>query len=122
MFYDDPDNLGGSRVMAGGNARVSVAPLASILHEQQVDRDYPFQVAIVVPPGGLGTRLNELHAWALANHPNYLTRSAGRHPDQAMRWCFREEAGAAAYLFQHVAAAINPTWSPSANVIIYAGA
>lgn len=63
---------------------------------KQIDRDYPHQVEIVIPPGGLGQTLDALHAWAMRAGLDYKTRSV-RFPVDAMRWCFREAAAAEAF-------------------------
>lgn len=64
---------------------------------QHIDRDYPFQVEIVIREGGLGTRLDEMHAWASEHAPDYQTRSASRFPVEAMRFCFRDAEMARAF-------------------------
>lgn len=64
---------------------------------RQIDREYPHQVEIAIPPGGLGTTLNELHGWAKQAGIDYRTRSVNRFPVEAMRWCFRDEATAEAF-------------------------
>ena len=67
---------------------------------RHIDRDYPFQVEIVVSEGGLGQRLDQMHAWALERSPDYQTRSAGRFPVEAMRFCFRDAEVAQAFKAQ----------------------
>ena len=64
---------------------------------RHIDRDYSYQVEIVVPEGGLGTRLDEMHAWAMERGLDYQTRSAGRFPVEAMRFCFRDADVAQAF-------------------------
>lgn len=63
---------------------------------KQIDREYPHQVEIAIPPGGLGRTLDTLHAWAMGADLDYKTRSV-RFPVDAMRWCFRDEASAEAF-------------------------
>lgn len=63
----------------------------------RIDRDYPHQVEIEVPEGGLGERLNAMHQWCLKNAPDYMTRSADAFPRQAVRFCFGNAAVAEAF-------------------------
>ncbi len=72
---------------------------ARITH-RHIDRDYPFQVEIIVPEGGLGTRLDQMHAWAARCCPDYQTRSAGRFPVEMMRFCFQDADAAKAFKSQ----------------------
>lgn len=66
---------------------------------RQVDREYPHQLEIAVPEGGLGKRLNELHA--ACGGIDYATRGIDRKQWMAtgrdgVRFCFKtaEQAGA----------------------------
>jgi hypothetical protein len=55
------------------------------------NRDYPFQVEIDVPEGGLGRRLDELYAAASDIAPDH--RKSGRRDgirDWAL-WCFKSQ-------------------------------
>ncbi len=65
-----------------------------------IDRDWPHQVEIPIPPGGLGQRLDAMHDWCHLRKVDYKTRSvrgtgAG---DEAVRWCFKTKS--MAVLFQ----------------------
>ncbi len=42
-----------------------MAAIRARITRRHIDRDYPYQVEIVVPQGGLGTKLDQMHAWAL---------------------------------------------------------
>jgi hypothetical protein len=63
-----------------------------------VERDFPHFVAIPVPLGGLGTRLNEMYEF----HAQYgikPQRGHGRHDanGSVIRWCFADAAIAAVF-------------------------
>lgn len=34
---------------------------------RQLEKEFPFQIEIVVPPSGFGRRLDEIEAWLVAN-------------------------------------------------------
>lgn len=64
-----------------------------------IDRAFPHQVAIPIPPGGLGSDLNTMHRWAQAQAgEGYRTRSLrGPQGGDAMLWCFRSAGDADAF-------------------------
>ena len=78
----------GAAMVHYGRARVS---------RRQIDRNYPFQVEIEVPEGGLGERLNAMHAWCTENAPDYQTKGAGEYPTDAVMFCFGDKVQAAAF-------------------------
>ena len=58
-----------------------------------VERDFPHFIDIVVPPGGLGTRLDDMYDF----HAQYgikPRRGHGRHDanGSVIRWCFADPA------------------------------
>lgn len=61
---------------------------------RQLEKEFPFQVEIVVPPGGLGRRLDEIEAWLAANVPRAEFARWGRQRDgkDVAVWGFRDEA------------------------------
>ena len=63
-----------------------------------VEQDFPHFVDIVVPPGGLGTKLNAMYDFhaRLGIAPK---RGHGRHDDHGsiIRWCFADPALAAEF-------------------------
>jgi hypothetical protein len=67
--------------------------------DRQVDRDYPHQVEIAVPPGGLGVRLNEMHD--ACRGIDYATRGIGRKRIEtgrdAVRFCSNSAEAADAF-------------------------
>jgi len=60
----------------------------------RIDRDYPHQVDIEVPEGGLGKRLNAMHRWCGERAPDYVTVSVNDYPRQAVRFGFRSDGAA----------------------------
>lgn len=62
----------------------------------QIDREYPYQVEIVIPPGGLGRRLDEMHRFC-AGLADYRTRGARKGAVDACRWCFAEASPGEAF-------------------------
>ena len=50
---------------------------------RHIDRDYPYQVEIVVPAGGLGTCLDEMGAWAM-EHGRELLLFTGARPGEIL--------------------------------------
>lgn len=54
----------------------------------QIDRQWPHQVEIFVPPLGLGNVLNDLHQCAAALDARYKTRSRTAGTDHFVRFCF----------------------------------
>lgn len=61
-----------------------------------MDRDYPFQVRVHVPPFGLGQRLNDMHDFCRGR--NYVTMPDTLHvKGDGMAWCFADLADAEAF-------------------------
>jgi hypothetical protein len=67
--------------------------------KRQVDRDYPHQIAILVPGTGLGERLMAMRRFCNARALPYKTRPDRRHqpPGVYMRFCFQNAAHADAF-------------------------
>ena len=63
-----------------------------------VEREYPHFVDVVVPPGGLGRRLDAMYDFH-ARHGIRAQRGHGRHDadGSVVRWCFADPAIAAAF-------------------------
>lgn len=55
---------------------------------RMIDREYPFQVEIVVPTGGLDVKGFNWRAELIAGK-DYGRRGGGERAIQAARWCFR---------------------------------
>jgi hypothetical protein len=64
------------------------------LGSKQIERDYPYFVDIPIPQGGLGRRLDEMHAWHLARSLRARQSSAGLW---TARFCFADVATAEAF-------------------------
>jgi len=56
-----------------------------------IARDFPFVVEIAVPPGGLGKRLNDMHAF---HNQRGIQVAQIRHEDDGdhLLWCFARRA------------------------------
>jgi hypothetical protein len=71
-------------------------PTAMAIKEKtsrMIDREFPYQIEIMIPEGGLSFALEAVHAFCRAL--DYKTRDVGRLRrielgDDAMRWCFRQ--------------------------------
>lgn len=63
----------------------------------QIDREWPHQVEIAVPPLGLGSRLNDLHVAAAEVDGGYRTRSRTAGTEHFIRFCFRTSGTAEAF-------------------------
>ena len=63
-----------------------------------VEREYPHFVDVVVPPGGLGRRLDAMYDFH-ARRGIRAQRGHGRHDanGSVVRWCFADAAIAAAF-------------------------
>jgi hypothetical protein len=63
-----------------------------------VEQDFPHFVEMVVPPGGLGSRLDAMYAFH-ERHGVSAKRGHGRHDanGSVVRWCFADSAIAAAF-------------------------
>jgi len=57
----------------------------------QLEKEFPYQVEIVVPPGGLGRRLDEIESWLAANVQREDFARWGRRRDgkDVAVWGFR---------------------------------
>jgi hypothetical protein len=66
-----------------------------------IAREFPFVVEIMVPEGGLGRRLEDMHAFhrqrGLTDH-HIPRRRDGEH--DYIRWCFKDLATAEAFAAQ----------------------
>ena len=67
------------------------------LSAAQIDREWPHQVEIAVPPLGLGSRLNDLHAGAAELDPGYRARSRTDGAEHFIRFCFKSAKAAVAF-------------------------
>ena len=63
----------------------------------QIDREWPHQVEIPVPPQGLGHRLNDLHSGAAELDPGYRARSRTDGAEHFIRFCFKYSDAAVAF-------------------------
>jgi hypothetical protein len=63
-----------------------------------VEREYPHFVDVVVPPGGLGTKLDAMYDFH-TRHDIRAQRGQGRHDADGsiVRWCFADPGTAAAF-------------------------
>jgi len=63
---------------------------------RQIDRDFPHQVEIPIPPGGLRKQLDLMYQFCRGRA--FMTRGANRRVgDDAMRWCFADPTEADAF-------------------------
>jgi cell wall assembly regulator SMI1 len=86
-------------------ARVSAGPDEGTMaaNDRRIDRDFPYQVAILVPDGVYFARLLAIHSFCTAHAMpyNYKTRTGlrGRDPpSRYFRFCFANRAHADAFL------------------------
>ena len=65
------------------------SPFKWILSAKAVEQDFPHFVEIVVPPGGLGSRLDAMYAFR-ERQGIRAKRGHGRHDanGSVVRWCF----------------------------------
>ena len=75
------------------------------LTKSRILRDWPYHVLVRVPELGLGTRLNEMHAYCRGVDYKTTGGSKPGEPD-ATQWCFRS-AGAANAFRETFASGIN---------------
>ena len=68
------------------------------LKASRVELEFPHQVDIIVPTGGLGSRLDSMYEFH-AKHGIKPQRGHGTHTADAaiIRWCFADETVAAAF-------------------------
>jgi hypothetical protein len=67
--------------------------------KRRIDRDFPHQVAILIPVGGLGARLMTMHKFCDTRSMPYKTRSDLREPpSDYVRFCFGDPAHAEAFM------------------------
>ena len=64
----------------------------SEITKPDIVRDYPYQVELLVPDGGLRKRLDEMSQFCILF--DYKTRSETRRPQFYTRWCFKESVQA----------------------------
>jgi hypothetical protein len=67
------------------------------LRAKRTELDFPHHVDIVIPPGGLGTRLDAMYEFH-AQHGSKPQRGHGQHSADGavIRWCFADASLAAA--------------------------
>ena len=91
----EPTAERGSSVPAPGQQHGgAMAVRKGQLTPAQIDREWPRQVEIAVPPHGLGSRLNELHSSAAELEPGYRARSRTDGASHFIRFCFRSTGAA----------------------------
>jgi hypothetical protein len=68
--------------------------------KRRIDRDFPHQVAILIPVGGLVARLMAMHKFCDTRSMSYKTRSDLRREPIAdyVRFCFGDAAHADAFM------------------------
>ena len=68
------------------------------LSAKNIERDHPHMVEIVVPPNGLGRRLDDMYEWHRARGIE-AQRGRWRREDgrDYVSWCFAEAEAAAAF-------------------------
>lgn len=68
--------------------------------KRRIDRDFPHQVALLIPVGGLVARLMAMHKFCDTRSMPYKTRPDLRRapPIDFMRFCFADPAHADAFL------------------------
>jgi hypothetical protein len=68
------------------------------LRASRIEQEYPHHVDIVVPPGGLGTRLDAMYAFH-DQHGVKAQRGHGKHDatGAVVRWCFADASLAAEF-------------------------
>jgi hypothetical protein len=68
--------------------------------KRRIDRDFPHQIAILIPEGGLVARLMAMHKFCDTRSMPYKTRSDLRRepPADFMRFCFADPAHADAFM------------------------
>ena len=68
------------------------------LRASRIEQEYPHHVDIIVPPGGLGTRLDAMYEFH-GQHGIKPHRGHGMHDanGDVIRWCFADASLAAAF-------------------------
>lgn len=68
------------------------------LRAARIEQEYPHHVDIIVPPGGLGTRLDAMYEFH-AQHGIKPQRGHGMHDSDGavIRWCFADASLAEAF-------------------------
>ena len=68
------------------------------LRASRIELEFPHHVDIIVPPGGLGTRLDAMYEFH-ARHGIKPQRGQGTHDahGSVIRWCFADASLAAAF-------------------------
>jgi hypothetical protein len=77
--------------------------------KRRIDRDFPHQVAILIPVGGLVARLMAMHKFCDTRSILYKTRSDLRRdpPSDYVRFCFSDPAHANAFMIEFGGARIT---------------
>jgi len=71
---------------------------SQVKRSSKIDRHYPYQVEILVPPRRPGFGANIMYGFCWTRGFAFAKKKAGRQPgDRAMRWCFVELSHAAAF-------------------------
>jgi len=68
------------------------------LRATRTEQEFPHHVDIIVPPGGLGRRLDDMYSFHIQNDIK-PQRGQGKHnaDSAAIRWCFADASLAAAF-------------------------
>jgi hypothetical protein len=74
-----------------------------------IERDYPHVVEILVPEGGLGTRLNAMYEWHSARGIQDQRGRSRRDENNRdyIRWCFADLATAEAFAKEFYGSPLN---------------
>jgi hypothetical protein len=67
------------------------------LSPKSIERDYPHHVEIAIPPGGLGRRLNAMHALCAERGIPSRAFTHRKEGEFYIRWCFADPAMAVAF-------------------------
>jgi hypothetical protein len=61
---------------------------------KSIERNYPHQVEMIVPRGGFGKRLDEMHEWHRARSIRAKFGRSGRDKNnrEYVTWCFADSA------------------------------
>jgi hypothetical protein len=83
--------------------------------KRRIDRDFPHQVAILIPVGGLVARLMAMHKFCDTRSISYKTRSDLRcePPADYVRFCFEDPAHADAFMTEFGGERITIESSPT---------
>lgn len=75
---------------------------------KRIDREYPHQVEIAIPKGGLGDRIQAMDEFCRRHGLPFKTRAL-RGPPEAARWCFATPAAADVFHAEFGGERVNAT-------------